>query len=105
MAKQTYVYRVLIGRDNNVEHEHFCYARNAGVLLDFLKEKYREQKYNYYQAIKVGISHTLKDTMIIDGSEAEQLKNSIASKGDKYSERRVEAPKFIPVEEAGELKV
>lgn len=103
MAKKTYIYRMLIGHNGNVEVDLFMYARNQNVALAFCKEKYHDQKYNYYKPIKVGVSHMLRDTQIVSEYEAEKLKNSIASKGDKYSEREVEMPQFITKEEAGEL--
>lgn len=101
--KKTYIYRMLIGHDGNTEVDIFMYARNSEIALSYCKEKYREQKYNYFKPIKVGLSHTLKETQIVSDYEAEKLKNSIASKGDKYSEKETEAPQFITKEEAGEL--
>lgn len=98
--KQTYIYRVLIGHEGNTEIDNFMYARNAEDAKEFCKELYRDKKFNYYKAIKVGVSHFLRDTQIIKGYEADKLKNSIASQGDKYAEKIIEAPQFISKEEA-----
>lgn len=109
MAKKTYIYRMLIGKNKNTDVDIFLdiylYARNADVAKDFCKEKYKKEHYNYYKAIKVGVAHTLKDTQILQDEEAEKLMNSIASLSDKYSEREIEAPKFITKEEAGEMNL
>ena len=101
--KKTYIYRMLIGNNGNTEIDLFMYARNSKVATDFCKELYRDKKYNFYLPIKVGLSHTLRDTQIIKDYEADKLKNSIASQSDKYSEREVEVPQFITTQEASEL--
>lgn len=101
--KKTYIYRMLIGNNENIEVDVFMYARNATVATDFCKKLYRDKKYNYYKPIKVGVSHTLQDTQILQEYESNKLRNSIASQSDKYAEREVEAPKFITKEEAGDL--
>ena len=101
--KKTYIYRMLIGHDDNIEVDIFLFARNANNAKEFCKQVYKDNKYNTFKPIKVGISHTLKDTQIVSEYESEKLKNSIASKGDKYSERKIEAPKFITKEEAEAL--
>ena len=107
--KKTYIYRVLIGNaDNNgvdVYVDTYMYARNSKDAVAFCKNQYRDKKYNSYQTIKVGVSHNLRETQIVSEYEAEKLKNSIASQSDKYSEREMEAPKFITIEEAGELNL
>ena len=100
--KKTYIYHMLIGHNNNKEADIFMYARNADVAKEFCKEKYRENKYNSYKAIKVGLSKTLKETMIITGSEETKLRNSIASHSDGYREINTEASTPITNEEAGE---
>ena len=101
--KKTYVYRLLIGHDSNVEVDCFMYARNAGQAIDFCKELYKDKKYNSYQAIKVGLSHTLQETQVLSNYEADQLRKAGAEKGDKFSEREIEKPQFISKEEAKEL--
>lgn len=101
--KKTYIYRMLIGNNDNTEIDTFCMARNAGIAIDFCKEKYKDKKYNSYQAIKVGISHTLQDTQILEPAEAEKLRRAGATRSEKYSEREIEEPRFVTKEEAGEL--
>lgn len=101
--KKTYIYRVLIGHDENIEVDIFMFARNSHVAKDYCKELYKDKKYNSYQVIKVGLSHYLRETGIMSEYEAWKLRDSIASQSDKYSEREVEAPKFITKKEAGEL--
>jgi hypothetical protein len=100
--KKTYIYRVLIGNNGNVFEDIFLYARNAKVALDFCKEIYKDKKYNYYYANKVGLSHTLRNTEIITGYSAYKLRNSIAAEDKKFSEREVAMPEFIPVSEMGD---
>ena len=102
--KKTYIYRMLIGNNNILpEVDIFMYARNAETAKTYCKNIYKDKKYDSYTAIKVGLSRTLQDTQIMQQYEADQLRNSIASKSDKYSEREIEAPQFITKEEAGEL--
>ena len=103
--KKTYIYHMLIGHNGNIEVDTFMFARNADVAKEFCKELYRDKKYNFYKAIKVGQSYTLKDTQIVSDYEKEKLVNSIASQSDRYREIEPEAPKFITKEEAGELNV
>ena len=101
--KKTYVYHVLIGNNDNVEVDCYAYARNAGRIIDYCKELYKDKKYNSYQAIKLGLCHTLQDTRILEDYESERLRRAGAEQGDKYSEREVEMPKFVSLEEAKEL--
>lgn len=101
--KKTYIYRILIGNNGKDDVDIFMYARNADVALAYCKNKYKVNKYNYYEAIKVGLSHYPQDTQIIDDESSEKLRNSIASQSDKYREIETEAPTFISKEEAGEL--
>lgn len=101
--KKTYVYRLLIGNNDNVEVDCFMYARNAGRAIDYCKELYKDKKYNSYQAIKVGISHSLQETQILSNYEAEKLRNAGAEKGEKFSEREIETPRFVSKEEAKEF--
>lgn len=101
--KKTYIYRILIGHGDTPEKDFFMTARNAGVAVDFCKELYRKDKYESYQAIKVGICHTLQDTRILDNEEAEELRKAGAERSEKFAEREIEQPKFITKEEAEEL--
>ena len=103
--KKTYIYRMLIGNGDNIEEDIFMFARNATVATEFCKDIYRKKKYNNYKAIKVGISHKLRDTQIVCDADDEKLRNSIASQGDRYREIEIEAPTFITKEEAGELNL
>jgi len=88
--KKTYIYRILIGHKDNILVDIFMYARNSKVAVEYCKEKYREEKYDYYKAVKVGISHTLKDTEIVDDYTAVKLKHSIAAQDVKFAERNME---------------
>ena len=101
--KKTYIYRMMIGHNDKVEVDLFMYARNADDAKVFCKTLYKDKKYDAYKAIKVGLSHALKETQIIQDYEAEKLRNSIASQSDKYREIETEAPTFITKEEAGDL--
>ena len=105
--KKSYLYRMLIGtcrgEYTDIQYDIFCVARNAKVAKEYCKEKYRDKKFNYYQAIKVGVSHTLRDTEILSDDETWKLRQSIATKGEKYREIEMEVPKFITKEEAEEL--
>lgn len=101
--KKTYVYRMLIGYDNTNEIDCYLLARNAGVAIEYCKEIYKDKKYNSYQAIKVGISHTLQDTQILDDEEAEMLRKAGAERAEKFSEREIEKPRFVTKEEAEEF--
>lgn len=101
--KKTYIYRILAGNNDNIEVDVFMFARNAYIATEFCKNLYKEKKYNTYKAIKVGVSHKLRDTQIVCDADDERLRNSIASQGDRYKEIEVEAPTFITKEEAGEL--
>ena len=85
--KKTYIYHMLIGDSKKISEDFFMLARNKDCAVEFCKEKFRDKKYCYYQAIKVGVSHTLQDTQIIDEYEAEQLRNAGADKSDFYSEQ------------------
>jgi hypothetical protein len=94
---------MLIGHNGNIEVDTFMFARNADVAKEFCKELYRDKKYNFYKAIKVGLSHILRDTQIVSDYEDRKLRNSIASQGDRYREIDVEVPQFVTKEEAGEI--
>ena len=94
---------MLIGHDDRVEVDIFMYARNAGIATEYCKEIYKEKKYNSYQAIKVGLSHTLVDTQILQKDEADQLRQAGGDRGEKYSEREIETPRFVTKQEAEEM--
>ncbi len=105
MAKKTYLYRMIIGNNQRQEFDVFVYARNSKTALEYCKELYREKKYNYYKPIKVGVSLYLRSTGIVDKEDEVKLRNSIAVKGDSYTEREVVLPKYITKEEAGDLNL
>lgn len=98
MPKKTYLYHMLIGNNDRVEVDCFVFARNSGVAIDFCKELYKEKKYNSYQAIKIGLSHMLRETQIIPKEDEPKIRLAIANKPDKYSEREINIPEFIPKE-------
>ena len=103
--KKTYIYHMLIGNYGSYEVDTFMFARNACVAIEYCKELYKDKKCNSYKAIKVGVSHYLRDTQIVSPEDEEKLRNSIASHGDEYREIEVEAPTFITKEEAGDLEL
>lgn len=105
MAKKTYLYRMLIGNNGNADVDIFLYARNSKVATEFCKELYRSKKYNYYKAIKVGISLKVKETGLVTKEEDEKLRKTIAVSSNIYSEREVTLPTFISKEEAGDLNI
>ncbi len=100
--KKTYIYRMLIGNNEEIEVNIYVYARNANTACDFCRRIYSDKKYNTYKAIKVGLSHIIRETQVVSEYETQKLNNSIASKGDKYSEREVKVPEFITKEEMSE---
>lgn len=97
--KKTYLYHMLIGQNDRTEVDCFVAARNCGVAIDYCKEIYKDKKYNSYQAIKVGICHKLEETRILDKEEEMKLRNASADRLEKFSERQIDIPKFIPKEE------
>lgn len=101
--KKAYIYRMLIGHNDNTEIDIFLFARNAKIAKEYCKELYKEKKYNYYKPIKVGVSLRLRDTGLVSDDEDKKLRNTIAIKGESYSEREVVLPKFITKEEAGDF--
>lgn len=101
--KKTYVYHMLIGHNNKTELDFFMYARNATFALEYCKDLYREKKYNFYKAIKVGISHKERTTQIIPEEDAVKIRQAGADEIKKFSERQIDAPQFISKEEAGDL--
>lgn len=103
MAKKIYLYRMIVGNNGKQEFDVFVYARNSKVALEYCKELYRDKKYNYYKPIKVGVSLYLRNTGIVSDEQDQKLRNSIAVKGESYTEREVVLPKFITKEEAGDL--
>ena len=103
--KKTYIYHMLIGNYGDYEVDTFMFARNACVAIEYCKELYKDKKYNSYKAIKVGVSHYLRNTQMVSPEDEEKLRNSIASQGDEYREIEVEAPAFITKEEAGDLEL
>ena len=101
--KKTYIYHMLIGNNDNTEVDIFMFARNATVATEFCKELYKEKKYNSYKAIKVGMSHYLRDTQVVSDEDDKRLRNSAASTSDRFREIEIEAPKLITKEEMGDL--
>ena len=95
MPKKTYLYHMLIGNNDKVEVDCFMFARNSGVAIDFCKELYREMRYNSYQAIKIGQSHILRETQIVPKENEPKIRQAIANKPDKYSEREIVIPEFV----------
>lgn len=85
--KKTYIYRIIIGKGEKTYVDTFMYARNSGVAIDYCKNLYKDRKYDSYKAIKVGISHSLKDTEIISEYEAKRMKAAGATRSEKYAER------------------
>ena len=86
--KQTYIYRMKIGYYPDFEQDIFMYARNSKTAEEYCKEVFREKHYNNYKAIKVGISHTLRETGFISDFEAQQLIMAGAKRAEFYSERK-----------------
>ena len=103
--KTTYLYRMLIGHNDNVEIDIFMYARNSKTAIEYCKELYRDKKYNHYRPIKVGVSLYVRDTGLVSKEDDEKLRDSIAVMGERYSEREVVLPKYITKEEAGDLNL
>lgn len=101
--KKTYIYHMQIGHDDKVEVDCFMAAGNAGIAVDFCKELYRDKKYNSYRANKVGVYHEKMETRILDAGTEYKLRQAGADKGEKYSEREIERPRFVTKEEAGEI--
>ena len=103
--KITYLYRMLIGYNNNVDVDLFMYARNAKVAKEYCKELYREKKYNYYHPIKVGLSFFPRDTGLVSDEDDLKLRSSLAVQGEKYSEKEIVWPQYIPKQKAGDSDV
>ena len=101
--KKTYIYRLMIGKHGDIFEDVFMYARNQDIAIQYCKEYYKEKKYDLFRANKVGISHTLRDTEIIQGYTADKLRNSVAAQDKKFSERNMEIPQFVTAEEMEEL--
>ena len=97
--KKTYIYWVHAGYNNEKVDDFFMYARNRTVAIDYCKEYYKDKKYSFYKTIKIGLSHVLRDTVIIEGYEAEKLRQAIAERGEKFSEREVQMPEFVKAED------
>ncbi len=95
MARKTYIYHMVIGNDNRSEVDCFMAAPNAGVAVDFCKEKYRDKKYNSYRATKVGISHYPRETQILSAGDEMRLRKAGMDKENKYSEIEIELPRFV----------
>ena len=75
-----------IGYYPDFEQDIFMYARNSKTAEAYCKEVFREKHYNNYKAIKVGISHTLRETGFISDFEAQQLIAAGAKRAEFYSE-------------------
>ena len=88
--KKTYIYRVMIGQNDDVMADVFMYARNKDTAVDYCRKVYHDKHYNSYKVIKVGVSHTLQETGFISDFEADRLIAAGATRSDKYSERNVE---------------
>ena len=101
--KKTYIYHMQIGQDDKVEVDCFVAAGNAGIAVDYCKEVYREKKYNSYKANKVGAYHEKQKPHFLESEDEYKLRQAGADKGNKYSEREIERPRFVTKEEAGEL--
>ena len=86
---------MLIGKNGKIEQDFFMYARNAKTAIAYCQEVYHDKHYNFHKAIKVGISHTLRETSFISDFEAQQLINAGAKRSDFYSERNME-PSWLP---------
>lgn len=95
MARKTYIYHMVIGHDDKPEVDCFMASANAGEAVDFCKEKYRDKKYNSYQATKVGVSLYPRETQILSAADEMKLRKAGMDKETKYSEREIELPRFV----------
>lgn len=85
--KKCYVYRIEMGNNNIVKETVYGMARNAGYMIAFCQERYKDKHYDSFKAIKVGLSKVLRDTFIMEGMEEWQIKQTLASRAELFAER------------------
>ncbi len=89
-VKKTYIYRLEMGHQDQIEETIFIYARNAGIAVDYCKTIYKDKKYDHFHAIKVGASNELRETSIFTKDENERIRKTNAVGADAYAEREME---------------
>ena len=87
--KKTYIYRIQ-EKNGNKEEEFFMYARNADRAIQYCKDNFEDKRRASLRAIKVGVSHILRETQIVGETESQKLRNSKAVVSEKYAERDVQ---------------
>ena len=100
--KKTYIYRIL-AKNGEKEEEFFMYARNADRAVQYCRENKENGKHTFWRAIKVGVSHILRETQIIGEEESRKLRNSKAVVSEKYAERNVQRLQIDSVDGSGTI--
>ena len=72
--KTTYIYRVDLGHNGNVEHQKFCYARNAKTAIAYYKDKYRYKRYDLVKATAFGDADSFKHPGPIEELPEDEVK-------------------------------
>ena len=84
--KRTYIYRLEAGYDKKEPTvKEFFYAPNAKRLIQYAQKMYRKEKYNRFNAVKVGLSKVEEPIRLISDFEAWYLKQNMTA--DFYAER------------------
>ncbi len=101
--KQTFIYRIELGRNGRAYRTKYCYARNAKTAEKYYREKYHEEKYDMFKAVVFGEADILKHPGPFEELPDDEVKyilaNQIGSE-DAYAYRKnVLPPEFVPVSE------
>ena len=84
--KHMYIYRLESGYDKKPpEAIEFFYAQNAKKLIQYAQQFYKENKYNKFKAIKVGITKNPEKMRLISDFESWYLRQNAMA--EFYSER------------------
>ena len=88
--KTTYIYRVDLGHNGKIEHQKFCYARNAKVATEYYKDKYHYKRYDIVKATAFGTADSYKHPGPIEELPEDEVKyltiNNIGFE-DAYSQK------------------
>ena len=109
--RRTYLYRIELGHKGKIETTEFCYARNAHAAKEYYKEKYRDKRYDFFNAVVFGTADIAKHPGQFEelpSDEVDWLKAHNIGFAERYSLRYdnkgVPADaQFVPVDKLEEV--
>ena len=90
--KNTYIYKVSMGKGNDVDEVAFCYARNKIAAREGYREIFRENKYDRFNVVMFGEADYKKHPEWFKPMPREEvdyvLRNKLAD-ADAYAQRKI----------------